>query len=261
MLARPSHHLTSRNLAATFSPPHSHPSPPGTSLPPSHHLTHIPHLQEPRCHLLTHLTSRNLAATFSLPHSHPSPPGTSLLPSHYLTHIPHLQGPRCYLLTTSLTSLTSRNLAATFSPPHSHPATFSPPHSAQSHQAIAIFLPFHPPVPRCLPPPQTNELSTHTPHRFLSLFQKLLWLLLHPLLLLTIVVSIFTLITFPELPWDEVLDRSLGATKQALVFAIIDSSVYGNWVFSVATAILTPNWLIFWLVLNSKPLSCRRVKD
>nr|CAD7460574.1 unnamed protein product [Timema tahoe] len=99
---------------------------------------------------------------------------------------------------------------------------------------------------------------TPAKNRFLSLFQKFLWLLLHPLLLLTIVVSIFTLVTFSELPWDEVLDRSLGATKQALVFAIIDSSVYGNWVFSVATAILTPNWLIFWLVLNSKP---HKVKD
>nr|CAD7265801.1 unnamed protein product [Timema shepardi] len=189
---------------------------------------------------------------------------------------------RCYLLTTSLRPKPAghRNIPPFPSTSRLPSTSSSMPSAAQNKYPVS--LPLEPtgyrhtlptdPDTRCRHRAPSYSKATAQRNqvqdwclfvycRFLSVFQKLLWLLLHPLLLLTIVVSIFTLITFPELPWDEVLDRSLGATKQALVFAIIDSSVYGNWVFSVATAILTPNWLIFWLVLNSKPLSCRRVKD
>ena len=44
-----------------------------------------------------------------------------------------------------------------------------------------------------------------------------------------------------------------GATRQALVYAIVDSYIYANWVFPVAAAILLPNWLLFWVVLHSSP--------
>jgi hypothetical protein len=38
-----------------------------------------------------------------------------------------------------------------------------------------------------------------------------------------------------------------------MVYAVVDSYVYANWVFPVATAILLPNWLLFWVVLLSSP--------
>jgi len=45
----------------------------------------------------------------------------------------------------------------------------------------------------------------------------------------------------------------LSATCQALVYAVVDSYVYANWVFPVATAIMFPIWLQFWVVLHSSP--------
>lgn len=90
-------------------------------------------------------------------------------------------------------------------------------------------------------------------NRILDLLQKVFWLLLHPLVLLTVVVMSYTAITFIDEPPYELVERGFGATRQALVYAIVDSYIYANWVFPVAAAILLPNWLLFWVVLHSSP--------
>lgn len=92
-----------------------------------------------------------------------------------------------------------------------------------------------------------------TQSRILGALQKVVWLLLHPLCLLTLIVMIYTALSFPDEPILELLERGLIATRQALVYAVVDSYVYANWVFPVATAILLPNWLLFWVVLHSSP--------
>lgn len=43
------------------------------------------------------------------------------------------------------------------------------------------------------------------------------------------------------------------AVLKALVFAVVDSYIYANWLFPVATAILLPNWILFWIVLHNSP--------
>ncbi|XP_063237453.1 glycosylphosphatidylinositol anchor attachment 1 protein [Bacillus rossius redtenbacheri] len=88
--------------------------------------------------------------------------------------------------------------------------------------------------------------------RLLRAAQRLAWLALHPLPLLTAVVGAHTAASFPEEPWGELCRRALHAARQALVFAVVDGHVYGSWAFGVATAALAPAWLLFWLVVSSR---------
>lgn len=47
---------------------------------------------------------------------------------------------------------------------------------------------------------------------------------------------------------EEPFWRAYGASKQAFAFSVVDSYIYGNWLFDVVSAVLLPNWTIFWLV-------------
>lgn len=87
--------------------------------------------------------------------------------------------------------------------------------------------------------------------RLLNVIQKITWLLLHPLSLLMITVLAFSAYTFPEEPSDMLVLRTFVASREALLYAIVDNLIYGNWLFSIAVAVLLPVWLLFWVVLHS----------
>lgn len=91
--------------------------------------------------------------------------------------------------------------------------------------------------------------------RLCSSIQKIFWLLAHPLVVLTTTVLIFTFISFTGEPFKENISRGLVATQQAIVFGIVDSMIYSNWLYSVITCVMIPNWLCFWIALfcPSKP--------
>lgn len=91
--------------------------------------------------------------------------------------------------------------------------------------------------------------------RFYSVAQKLFWLLLHPLIVVIVVVVINSKIVFPDQGIEDVLKRGIKATQQALVFSIIDSMIYGNWLFNIATALFIPNWLCFWVLTFSPKIT------
>lgn len=82
---------------------------------------------------------------------------------------------------------------------------------------------------------------------------KVWWILLHPLVLLILTVGCVTIYNFPELSVISLLIKGYQSSQRALVYAIVDSYVYGNWVFTIATSVLLPNWLLFWVILGSKP--------
>lgn len=58
---------------------------------------------------------------------------------------------------------------------------------------------------------------------------------------------------FPTDTTKENFFRSLTATKQAFVFGIVDSMIYGNWLFNVVIGIFLPNWVCLWCVSFSRP--------
>lgn len=57
---------------------------------------------------------------------------------------------------------------------------------------------------------------------------------------------VYTYVMFPEENFKDVVNRGIFATQQALVFTIVDSLIYGNWLFNVVTAIFVPTWMCFY---------------
>ncbi|KAF2352581.1 GPI transamidase component Gaa1 [Trinorchestia longiramus] len=84
--------------------------------------------------------------------------------------------------------------------------------------------------------------------------KSLLLLLVHPLSLVIIFASLDTVVNFPDEGVMELLLRCVNASKRALMYSVVDSLVYGNWVYPVACWCLMPVWLMLWHVQHSQPL-------
>ncbi|XP_018578205.1 glycosylphosphatidylinositol anchor attachment 1 protein [Anoplophora glabripennis] len=93
-----------------------------------------------------------------------------------------------------------------------------------------------------------------TSNRYYSFLQRILWLAVHPLTVLVVVVLVNTYSMFPTESFKEILSRGWDASQQAVIYSIVDSMIYGNWLFSVVTSIFIPNWLCFWCI------SCSNIK-
>ncbi|XP_063983235.1 glycosylphosphatidylinositol anchor attachment 1 protein [Diachasmimorpha longicaudata] len=70
------------------------------------------------------------------------------------------------------------------------------------------------------------------------------WALLHPFLITSLIVAGYTYFHFSEENLGSLAVRSFDATKKALLFSIIDSMIYGNWLFNVTTTVILPIWLL-----------------
>lgn len=82
-----------------------------------------------------------------------------------------------------------------------------------------------------------------------SVIQKVLWILVHPLVLALLVVLINTHFAFPNQSIGTTLSQGVVATQGALVYSFVDSMIYGNWMFPAACMALVPNWLCFWYLM------------
>lgn len=89
-------------------------------------------------------------------------------------------------------------------------------------------------------------------NRCVSVLQKIFWIFLHPLFVFTAIVTIYAHVQIGGDTLKETLGRGLISTQQGLVYAIIDSMIYGNWLFNIIFAIFIPNWLCFWIVSFAK---------
>lgn len=74
-------------------------------------------------------------------------------------------------------------------------------------------------------------------------------ILLHPLIVSYGVVLILTLSAFPELGLLAVAQRAIGATMDALTYSVVDSIIYGNWVYNAVTIAFLSNWMMLWRVV------------
>ncbi|XP_076661414.1 glycosylphosphatidylinositol anchor attachment 1 [Halictus rubicundus] len=75
------------------------------------------------------------------------------------------------------------------------------------------------------------------------------WVLLHPFVTSNILILCYTYANFSTDPFLSILFRSYRAAKQAYVFSIMDSMIYGNWFYNVAVSTIFPIWLLFWNIL------------
>ncbi|KAK2586771.1 hypothetical protein KPH14_011798 [Odynerus spinipes] len=80
----------------------------------------------------------------------------------------------------------------------------------------------------------------------------ILWILLHPFVASSIIIMGYTYLNFPGESFLSLIFRGYHATKQAFVFSIIDSMIYGNWFYNVTTTVMLPIWLLFWNIICLK---------
>ncbi|XP_060515996.1 glycosylphosphatidylinositol anchor attachment 1 protein isoform X2 [Cylas formicarius] len=92
---------------------------------------------------------------------------------------------------------------------------------------------------------------TPTKCRHYARTQRIIWLVVHPLTVLYGMVLLNTHFLFPNGDIREILARTADAAQQAVVYSVVDSMIYGNWMFTVVTTIFIPNWLCFWCVAFS----------
>ncbi|KAL7297374.1 hypothetical protein TKK_0009759 [Trichogramma kaykai] len=96
-------------------------------------------------------------------------------------------------------------------------------------------------------------LSIYPKQTITSRYRKILnviWPLLHPFSIITIIVFMYGFINYRDETILSVLVRSLKATKQAFVLSIFDSMIYGNMLYSVTVAIMLPIWLLYWNIIH-----------
>ncbi|XP_068158604.1 glycosylphosphatidylinositol anchor attachment 1 protein [Drosophila tropicalis] len=90
----------------------------------------------------------------------------------------------------------------------------------------------------------------------------LITFLLNPLIVIYGIILVMTFYQFPELSIQKILFRAASASMDASAFALIDSVIYGNWLyFAVCTAFL-PLWIVTWsLALSKRRLIFKHIDD
>lgn len=74
-------------------------------------------------------------------------------------------------------------------------------------------------------------------------------------------VLALTWASFPELGLKLLLIRAVKATMDAITFAVVDSMIYGNWMFKLVTVVFLPTWIIFWNVIYPRAETRQKVKQ
>ncbi|XP_063870072.1 glycosylphosphatidylinositol anchor attachment 1 protein-like [Scylla paramamosain] len=96
----------------------------------------------------------------------------------------------------------------------------------------------------------TALLASPSTARIPHLLKSLLLLLVHPLALLFGAVLLDTNTHFPEASPLRLLWRTVTGSKRALMYSVVDSLVYSNWVFDVGALCLLPLWCLLWLIVH-----------
>ncbi|XP_036319071.1 glycosylphosphatidylinositol anchor attachment 1 protein [Rhagoletis pomonella] len=71
-------------------------------------------------------------------------------------------------------------------------------------------------------------------------------LLLNPLVVIYLVVLWLTLFEFPELALSQIAIRAFRAAMDAVTFGLMDSIIYGNWLYMAIAAVYFPLWILYW---------------
>eukprot|EP00092_Neocalanus_flemingeri_P071307 GFUD01087632.1.p1 GENE.GFUD01087632.1~~GFUD01087632.1.p1 ORF type:complete len:650 (-),score=226.04 GFUD01087632.1:40-1989(-) len=86
-------------------------------------------------------------------------------------------------------------------------------------------------------------------------------ILCNPLVLSGILTVIDTYRTFPGISWDVVLLRAMQAWQSAVMFSVVDSYIYGNVLYSMATVFLLPLWIVLYLIVFSEEEPSSEIVD
>ncbi|XP_050307434.1 glycosylphosphatidylinositol anchor attachment 1 protein [Anthonomus grandis grandis] len=89
-------------------------------------------------------------------------------------------------------------------------------------------------------------------NKYFQVMRKVMWVMVHPLLICFTAILCSTIVMFMQDSLKDILLKAVDATQQAVIYSIIDSMIYGNWLYTVVTMVFIPNWLCFWFVTSSK---------
>ncbi|RVE52116.1 hypothetical protein evm_003189 [Chilo suppressalis] len=98
----------------------------------------------------------------------------------------------------------------------------------------------------------TTNSEKSSKSAFVLALNRILCLLLQPLCCVTLCMIAYSHVLFPEENVLEMVSRGKDAAMQATMFAVVDSMIYGNWLFNVVTSLILPTWLLFWQILCNK---------
>ncbi|XP_058833585.1 glycosylphosphatidylinositol anchor attachment 1 protein [Topomyia yanbarensis] len=84
---------------------------------------------------------------------------------------------------------------------------------------------------------------------------RLFCILLHPLMVTYLVLLGVTCALFPELSLKGLLGKALTATMDAITYSVVDSMIYGNWLFNLVALIFLPTWTLLWFLMFSTSTS------
>ncbi|EDW00213.1 glycosylphosphatidylinositol anchor attachment 1 protein [Drosophila grimshawi] len=94
--------------------------------------------------------------------------------------------------------------------------------------------------------PMVVALNTSTRNSTLRSLARVWTLLLNPLVVIYIIVLVMSFHQFPELTMQQLLLRAATAAMDAAAFALVDSVIYGNWLYFAICTIFLPIWIICW---------------
>ncbi|KAH8281318.1 hypothetical protein KR018_009160 [Drosophila ironensis] len=81
---------------------------------------------------------------------------------------------------------------------------------------------------------------------------RLITLILNPMMIVYVIVLAMTFYQFPELPMPKILLRAATAAMDASAFGLIDSVIYGNFLYFVISTVFLPLWILCWTLALSK---------
>ncbi|XP_045455968.1 glycosylphosphatidylinositol anchor attachment 1 protein [Melitaea cinxia] len=82
--------------------------------------------------------------------------------------------------------------------------------------------------------------------------KRIFCLALHPLFIVSLALIVYSRVLFPEESLLSMVGRGRDAAMQAVMFSIVDSMIYGNWLFNVGSTVILPTWLLFWQILCNR---------
>ncbi|EDS27747.1 GPI transamidase component GAA1 [Culex quinquefasciatus] len=77
-------------------------------------------------------------------------------------------------------------------------------------------------------------------------------LLLHPLVGVYLVLFATTCYLFPELTLQAMAKKAVTATMDAITYSVVDSMIYGNWLFNLVALIFLPTWTLLWSLMFAR---------
>ncbi|KAH8420116.1 hypothetical protein KR009_005955 [Drosophila setifemur] len=81
---------------------------------------------------------------------------------------------------------------------------------------------------------------------------RLVTLILNPMMIVYVIVLGMTFYQFPELPMQKILLRAATAAMDASAYGLIDSVIYGNFLYFIVSTVFLPMWIMCWTLALSK---------